>query len=66
METRLTSGTLKLMAISFEMRGRPGACRLQLEGSAAEGLLVAEVLGLLVEVAAGGDEIGDGEWQGRR
>jgi len=64
METGLTSGTLKLMAISSKMQGTPGAQRSWLAGSG--GLLVADVLRLLVEVAAKGDKIGNGEWQGRR
>ena len=63
MEMGLTWGTLKLMAISSKMKGRLGAWGFWFEGLATGELL--GVLELLVEVAAGEDEIWDGEWQGR-
>jgi len=56
MKTGFTSGTLKLIAILQRWREDR---RLGLEGLAVGKFL--GVLELLVKVAAGGDEIGDGE-----
>jgi hypothetical protein len=64
METRFTSGTMKLMAISWLKGGDQ-----KLHDSWLKDLAAGEFLGfleLLVEVAAEEGDIGDGEWQGRR